>query len=287
MSDNQQPPMQPIQPPVQPPMQQPMQPPMQQPVVPNGMPGQGSPMMQPAPAKASGPSGLGIAALIIGIIAVLVAFIPFLNVAAYIFAPIAIILGIVGIVLAKKAAKSKTLAIVGLVLGAVALVIAIIVHMVTLAAVNAAGDAFKEALDDAATGPKVVTEDGTDAAATGLAVGDAVTLENGVEISLDDADTNYVDTIDQKMVLLTVTYTNNGDEKADYNSWDWKGLNADGNEPDGVLPVVDDGVKLLSSGSLTPGGSVTGQLALPEGTITANYYASLLAEEPTASWDLQ
>ena len=71
--------------------------------------------------------GLGIAALILGIISFVVAFIPCVGIFAIITAGIAIILGILGISQASRAnSPHKGLSIGGLVVGIIALMVAII-----------------------------------------------------------------------------------------------------------------------------------------------------------------
>ena len=81
--------------------------------------------------------GFAITALIMGILAIVNSFIPFLNVVSYIFAILAIIFGIIGIV--KKGGKA--MAIVGLVLGGVSLILATAIN-------NGTSQAIDEALND-------------------------------------------------------------------------------------------------------------------------------------------
>ncbi|ABY25041.1 hypothetical protein RSal33209_3329 [Renibacterium salmoninarum ATCC 33209] len=77
--------------------------------------------------------GLGITALVLGIVAFVLAFLPIINFVSYPLAIAAIILGIIGF--AKKGA-SKVMPIVGGVLGVLALIIAIIVTVIGIAFVN-------------------------------------------------------------------------------------------------------------------------------------------------------
>lgn len=78
--------------------------------------------------------GFAITALIMGILAIVNSFIPFLNVVSYIFAILAIIFGIIGIV--KKGGKA--MAIVGLVLGGVSLILATAINNGTSQAIDEA-----------------------------------------------------------------------------------------------------------------------------------------------------
>ncbi|MBN1388837.1 MAG: DUF4190 domain-containing protein [Bacteroidales bacterium] len=69
--------------------------------------------------------GMGVAALIMGIISVVVAFIPCLGLLAFFTGIVAIVLGAIGISQASRANAPKGLGIGGLVTGALALLISI------------------------------------------------------------------------------------------------------------------------------------------------------------------
>lgn len=98
------------------------------------------PTYAPQPAFQSAPAnngnGVGVAALVLGIIAVVVSIIPLAGIAAFPLGGIAVILGIVGLVL--KGRKRGT-SIAGLVLGVVSIVIAAVMLFVTAAALGAVG----------------------------------------------------------------------------------------------------------------------------------------------------
>lgn len=81
--------------------------------------------------------GFAITALVMGILAIINSFIPFLNVISYVFAILAVIFGIVGIV--KKTGKG--LAIAGLVLGILSLILATVINAGTTKVID---DAVKE-----------------------------------------------------------------------------------------------------------------------------------------------
>ncbi|MEA1887450.1 MAG: hypothetical protein U9N72_09595 [Bacteroidota bacterium] len=69
--------------------------------------------------------GMGVAALIMGIISIVVAFIPCLGLMAFFTAIVAIVLGAIGISQASRVEAPKGLGIGGLVTGALALLISI------------------------------------------------------------------------------------------------------------------------------------------------------------------
>ncbi|AJT41395.1 hypothetical protein [Psychromicrobium lacuslunae] len=98
--------------------------------------------LQPMPQQSQS-NGFGIAALVVGIVALVISFIPFLGWGAFVLGPIAIILGILGVVL-KKGSKKGT-SITGIILGAIAVVIAIIVAAITALAITGISNAINSA----------------------------------------------------------------------------------------------------------------------------------------------
>jgi hypothetical protein len=83
----------------------------------------GSPLTTGAAAPARKGNGFGIAALIVGIFALVFAFVPFVSYVAIVAGIIAVILGIVGVL--KKFRPHGT-SIAGLILGAIGLILAIV-----------------------------------------------------------------------------------------------------------------------------------------------------------------
>lgn len=81
-----------------------------------------------------GGKGLAIASLVLGILAIVNSFIPFLNVVSYIFAILAVIFGIIGIV--KKTGRG--MAIAGLVMGILSFIIATSINNSTSKVINEA-----------------------------------------------------------------------------------------------------------------------------------------------------
>jgi hypothetical protein len=72
-------------------------------------------------------NGVGLAALIVGAVALLLAFLPFGSFAAFLPALAAIVLGIVGLALRNR---RRGMAVAGLILGGVALVVAIVLSVI-------------------------------------------------------------------------------------------------------------------------------------------------------------
>lgn len=99
--------------------------------------------------ETKGGSGLAVAALVLGILAIINSFIPFLNVISYVFAILAVIFGIIGIV--KK--NGKGMAIAGLVMGILTFIIATAINSGTSKAIDEAlnDDAVEQTSEKAST----------------------------------------------------------------------------------------------------------------------------------------
>ena len=93
----------------------------------------------PEPAAEHAPkrgNGFAVTALVLGIIAVVLAFIPVVNIVSFVLAALAIIFGIVGLISSGKRHAGKGMSITGIVLGVVALALAIIMYVLVLQAVD-------------------------------------------------------------------------------------------------------------------------------------------------------
>lgn len=98
----------------------------------------------PEPAAEHAPrrgNGFAVTALVLGIIALVLAFIPVVNLVSFVLAALAIIFGIVGLVASGKRRSGKGMSITGIVLGAVAIVIAVLMYVLVF---NAAEDACED-----------------------------------------------------------------------------------------------------------------------------------------------
>jgi cytoskeletal protein RodZ len=241
-------------------------------------------------------SAMAIAGLILGIIALITSWMPFLNNMSFFIALVGVVLAIVGVVSTVKGTHSgKALAIV-----------AIIINIVAMAAVLAAQSATETALNKAINGPSVsnVSESTTtddsgstsdastaadsdqQAATTDLAVGTSVSLDNGLSVSVDSVNnsvTNVTNYDGSSVVGVQVTYTNNGSDSANYNMFDWKGEDSNGAQED---PVASSNEDTLQSGSLAAGGSKSGMLYFKDGTVKVLYFGTIVSNDAAASWDI-
>ena len=99
----------------------------------------------PAPAP-SGSNGLATAGFVLGLLGLLGCWIPVLNIVAIILAVLGVVLAGVGLAKSKRAGAGRGLAIAGLVLGVLAVIFAIIINVAFVGAVD---DAVNSASDDA------------------------------------------------------------------------------------------------------------------------------------------
>ncbi|MFT7710847.1 DUF4190 domain-containing protein [Clavibacter tessellarius] len=122
------------------------------------------------PPRPRGGKGLAIAALVVGIAAVVTALIPFLNYVAFVPAFAAIILAIISL---ARRMDGKPLAVTGLILGIVGFVLGVILAIVyTFAFVDAVSDAVESSGGPGGVAsPEPTPGDGTDPDAGGDAAG--------------------------------------------------------------------------------------------------------------------
>ncbi len=235
-------------------------------------------------------SAMAIAGLVLGIVALVTSWMPILNNGSFFLALLGAIFAIVGLTATLRRTRSgKGLAIAGL-------VICIIACAAVLAAQQATSKAINDAVDSAKSGPAVTstsaapagTSDGaadTAAQSQDLALGTSITLADGLTVSVDSVDTSLVKHDGSPITAVTVTYTNGSSEEASFNVYDWKAQDTQGVLRSYTYYSGSDVVS-LGSGTLAPGGTVTGAVCF-EGDITkALYYASMFSNSATASWSL-
>ncbi|PRZ12707.1 DUF4190 domain-containing protein [Nesterenkonia sandarakina] len=91
------------------------------------------------------PKGLGIAAMIVGIVALVLSFIPLLGLISFVLGPLALILGIFGLV--KNNGKPQ--AITGIITGALSFIVVLIGTLIFGAAVSSMDDSGQASIEDA------------------------------------------------------------------------------------------------------------------------------------------
>ena len=184
-----------------------------------------SPTASMPPAK----SGMAIAALVLGIIALLTSFLPIINNLSMILAVLGVVFGFVGVFGIKRGKKS------GMGLAVASLVICVL----SIAVVMATQAAFSNALDEA-TNPTVATDSATTDASS----------QSSDTASADDA--QYVisgeelDTSNSYDAQIVGTLTNNSGKDLSYVQVEYTVHDADGNQI---------GTALANTNSLKAGGT--------------------------------
>ena len=232
-------------------------------------------------------SGLAISGLIVGILALITSLLPIINNISFFAALVGAVLAIVGLVSCLRGKRGAK----GLAIAAVA------VNVVAIVAVLVSQSMYSSAIDSAVNGPQAVasSKGGTDSKAgsnkedeeddaENLAVGSKVELANGVTVSVDEIVTGLVNYDGTAMTGVCVTYVNNSDKTASFNSYDWKGESSNGVQSDSSY--YSEATEDLSYGDLSAGGTVTGFVYFEGDLARVLYYSSAFSDAAAASWKI-
>ena len=232
-------------------------------------------------------SGTAIAGLVLGIIALLTSLLPIINNMSFFVALVGAVLAIAGLVSClrgKRAGKGLAIA-------------AIVVNIVSVAAVLDSQSMYGAAIDDAMNGPQAVQSsdegsaegdktDGSDdvenAGNEKLTVGTSVELSNGMTVTVDEVTPGLINYDGSAVTGVRVTYMNNGDETLSFNSYDWKGESVNGVQSDNTY--YSEATEELSYGELSAGGTVSGYVYFEGDVSSILYYSSPFADKPAATW---
>lgn len=230
----------------------------------------------PACAAVRPRSGMAVAGLALGIVAVLTSFVPIVNNMSFFMALVGVVLAAVGLTGCVRGRRSgKGMAIAGLVLN----IVAVVAVLASQAAMSAALDEAQKTLE----GP-VAVEASQTGAPSSLSVGDAVTLTNGLVVTVEAVERSVRDYDGAAITGVLVSYRNNGTGDESFNMFDWKAQDAQGvvDTPTYSASGSDD----LGSGTLVPGGSVRGTVYFEGEVVKALYYGSAFASGAAATWSL-
>lgn len=188
---------------------------------------------QQAPPPTTGSNGLATAGFVLGLVGLLLSWIPVLNILGMLLGVIGVVLAGIGLAKSKKVRAGKGLAIAGIVLGVLAVVVAVVINV---AFVNAVDDAIDETTDTSVKAPSDSGDDSTpkDKAASDDELG--TTRDNpaplGSAISGDDwtVTINSVKTIDKDslgqtpsagstLLAINMTATYDGDDEQGSTPW--------------------------------------------------------------------
>lgn len=231
---------------------------------------------QSAGSQPQSKSGMAIAGFVLGIIALLTSFIPIVNNMSMFLAVLGLIFVIIGLVGIKKGKKSgKGLAIA-------ALIICIISGIVVLATQNMYSTAVDKAFNET-TEVETSGNSSSDANQT-ASVGSAVTLKNGLVLSVDSVEAGLANYDGSAITRVAVTYQNNGSESVSFNSFNWKGEDSQGAQRS--TTYYSNAENELNSGSVTAGGTVSGNIYF-DGDITKVVYDdSLTGKGSGITWNV-
>ena len=234
-------------------------------------------------------SAMAIVGLVLGIVALATSWMPIFNNGSFFLALLGAIFAIVGLTATLRRTRSgKGLAIAGLIICIIACAAVLAAQQATSKAINDAVDSAKNSHAVTSTSAAPVDASGdadSSAQSQDLGLGTSITLANGLTVSVDSVDTSLTKYDGSPITAVTVTYTNGGSQEASFNVYDWKAQDTQGAQRSQTFYSGDDVVS-LGSGTLAPGGTVTGAVCF-EGDITkALYYASMFTNSATASWSL-
>ena len=144
------------------------------------------PTPQPGPARAG--NGLATAGFVLGLLGLLGSFIPLLNIGAILLGVVGAVLAAVGLARANQVGAGKGLAIAGLILGVLAVIISILINV---AFANVVDDAVDDVTDTSVEAPANLADDavkGDDTAADDdtTADDDAAPVDDAVGTSRDN-----------------------------------------------------------------------------------------------------
>lgn len=243
-----------------------------------------------APPQQKG-KGLAIASLVLGIIGLLLSWIPIVNYAAIVLGSVGLILGGIGIVLSHR-----TLSIVGAVLSVVTIVVSVVTFTEFVENVNEqfeqTGPAVSDGPDAPSATPQPAEELAIDETArvSSMAGAAAITVTRAEDLgggSTGEAAQNG------EHVAFTITWRNTGNQTLSLNPYNWSVTGPNGAQYD-VDPFARSGTP-IGARSLSPGGTHTGAIAFDvpaTGTIRYvpwdtplaiwNYDVTGSANQPTA-----
>ncbi|OFQ97556.1 DUF5067 domain-containing protein [Alloscardovia sp. HMSC034E08] len=156
-------------------------------------------------------SALAITSLILGVIALVLSFIPIINNFAFVLAIIGVIFGVIGLVATGKKGKKKGrgLAIAGVVTTVLAMVITFAMQSAFSKAID---DATKEVTSSTSTSSKADKSEKSEASADG-----SVKIDNGnYTVKILSAAKSGADYEGKPTVLVTYEVTNNKDENSNF-----------------------------------------------------------------------
>ena len=238
-------------------------------------------------------SALGITGFVIGIVALATSFLPIINNFSAILAVVGFVFALIGVIVTVRGTKGgKGLAIAG-----------VIICIVAFAAVLATQSAYSNAINEATSGAKATSTSTSDTAKSdskssdstasqqtdNLSVGTTVNMSNGLAVTVTAVETGLKNYNGEEFTRITVSYANNGSKDVTFNTYDWKGQDAQGAQRNPTYIVGGDSADnsaRLNSGTLTSGGTASGVLEFEGAISKAVYSPSSLSSQNNVTWVL-
>lgn len=201
-------------------------------------------------------NGLGTAALVLGILAILVAFVPILGFFAYPLAILGIVFGLISVRrVTKRVATNRGVSVAGLVTSLIGFILVIVSTVVYVGAVNAAVSGAAGPSSGSSGSPCTAAYPDKQASDICADAKGTVTL-NGMEVTSTPLTTVH-DDLGANALCSTVTIRNASNKTQDYNVLDFK-LQT----PSGVVASTSlmGAGETLDSGALIAGGTKTGKV---------------------------
>lgn len=240
-------------------------------------------------------SGLAIAGLVLGIVAILGSFIPIINNISFVIAIVGGILATVALVGAVKGKHGgKGMAIAGVALAVVSILLVLVTQSAFKSALNKTSEELKSGSQPVENTQSQQggqenggqSEQKSDAPKdySNMALGETVKLEDGLSVTVNSVDRSQTKYDGSPLVSVNVTYSNAGDKSASFNTFDWKSEDANGVQQSTYFNM--DGANRLESGKLSPGGTVTGNLYFEGEPIRVLYFSNMFQNDSKIGWKL-
>ncbi|SCC14823.1 DUF4352 domain-containing protein [Weissella bombi] len=211
---------------------------------------------------------LGIISIIIGVIALILSWVPIINNFAAVLAVIGLILGVIALLVNRK--HKKLLAWLGTIFSIIAFAIVMGTQsMYSNAIDDAAGKNDTQTTNKPQSSSASSKANSSSEANKTFNVGDTVSQKNGMDVKVDSVefkDGGEYDDLDagKQFVVVHLTLVNNGNKTLDYNEFDYR-LDDNGKQTDMDSIMMDDNgdnvyADMLESGSLRPNSSMSGTL---------------------------
>lgn len=182
--------------------------------------------------------------------------------------------------------------------GAIKTALIVVAVLVVLAAIGAGGGSKKSKTVSSANDAPAATEQASEEAPapaeeapaepepdfSALSVGQTVTYKNGLAVTVTGVTRGLTNYSGDTITGVTVSYTNNGSDTQSFGTYDWDGEDANGvqRSPTFIYDATDE----LSTGKLSPGGSVTGNVYFEGDIVRAIYTENIFLDDSVAAWIL-